>query len=127
MVGLFELPYTIPDKGKQGRDLPALRAAYEVLLDAMERHLPELDLGSSERWKALRATAAGALRKVELGRIEDEIDAIVCAHLAWLWSTRPGALQVYGDVETGYIVAPPPPDHPAVRRAAAHEARAPGH
>ena len=116
MVVLFELPYTIPYKGKRGRDLPSLKSAYEGLLDAMERHLPELDLGSSERWMALRAKAAGALRKVELGRIEDEVDAIVCAYLAWLWSNRPGALQVYGDVETGYIVAPPPPEHPAVRR-----------
>jgi predicted RNase H-like nuclease len=116
MVGLFSLPYTIPYKGKRGRDLPALKAAYEVLLDAMERHCPELDLTSNQRWATLRAMAAGAQRKVELERIEDEVDAIVCAHLAWLWGNRPGALQVYGDVSSGYIVAPPPPSQSAVRR-----------
>ena len=116
MVGLFALPYTIPYKGKQGRDLPSLKAAYEVLLDAMEQHFPELSLRSSERWALLRASALGAQRKVELERIEDEIDAIVCAHLAWLWSNRPGVLQVYGDVTSGYIVAPPPPAHTAIRR-----------
>ena len=116
MVGLFELPYTIPYKGKQGRDLAALKAAYEALLAAMERHFPELDLTSNDRWVALRAIASGAERKVELERIEDEVDAIVCAHLAWLWGKRPGALRVYGDVESGYIVAPPPPRHAAVRR-----------
>lgn len=116
MVGLFELPYTIPYKAKQGRDLPVLKAAFQVLLDAMERHFPELDLGSYERWAAVRAVAAGAQRKVDLERIEDELDAIVCAHLAWLWGNRPGALQVYGDVPSGYIVAPPPPTHPPVRR-----------
>jgi predicted RNase H-like nuclease len=113
---LFSLPYTIPYKGKRGRDLPALKAAYEVLLDAMERHCPKLDLTSNQRWATLRAMAAGAQRKVELERIEDEVDAIVCAHLAWLWGNRPGALQVYGDVSSGYIVAPPPPSQSAVRR-----------
>jgi predicted RNase H-like nuclease len=115
MVRLFSLPYTIPYKGKRGRDLPALKAAYEVLLDAMERHVPELDLKSSQRWAALRAAAAAAQRKAGLERIEDEVDAIVCAHLAWLWGNRPGALQVYGDVSSGYIVAPPPPAHAARR------------
>ena len=82
----------------------------------MERHFPGLDLEANGRWEALRALAAGAQRKVELERIEDEVDAIVCAHLAWLWTHRPHALRVYGDVGTGYIVAPPSPAHPAVRR-----------
>ena len=118
MVGLFSLPYTLPYKGKTGRDLDSRQAAYEVLLDSMKRHLPELDLPQNERWAALRTTASGAQRKFELERIEDEIDAIVCAHLAWLWAHRPGALQVYGDVQTGYIVAPPPPSHPPAPRVA---------
>lgn len=116
MVGLFSLPYTLAYKGKQGRDLASLQAAYAVLLDSMERHLPELELPASERWARLRTTAANPQRKADLERIEDEIDAIVCAHLAWLWSSRPGALQVYGDHESGYIVAPPPPAHPSSRR-----------
>lgn len=116
MVGLFILPYTLPYKGKKGRDLGSLQAAYELLLDSMERHLPELDLPRSERWAQLRTIAATPGRKADLERIEDEIDAIMCAHLAWLWSNRPGALRIYGDVATGYIVAPPPPAHPPVRR-----------
>lgn len=127
MVGLFSLPYTLPYKGKKGRDLASLQAAYEVLLDSMERHLPELELLRSERWGQLRTIAADPQGKADLERIEDELDAIVCAHLAWLWRNRPGALQVYGDVTSGYIVAPPPPEHPAVHRAADHNApRAPG-
>jgi predicted RNase H-like nuclease len=116
MVGLFSLPYTIPYKGKKGRDLGSLQAAYQVLLDSIERHLFELALQQNERWAQLRNVAADAGRKVDLERIEDEIDAIVCAHLAWLWAHRPGALQVYGDVTAGYIVAPPPPEHPPVPR-----------
>lgn len=118
MVGLFSLPYTIPYKGKKGRDLGSLQAAYEVLLDSMERHLPELGLPRSLRWAHLRTIAATSQRKTDLERIEDEIDAIVCAHLGWLWSNRPDALRVYGDVRSGYIVAPPPPGHPPTRRPA---------
>lgn len=118
MVGLFSLPYTIPYKGKKGRDLGSLQAAYEVLLDSMERHLPELGLLRNVRWAQLRTIAANPQRKVDLERIEDEIDAIVCAHLAWLWGNRPEALRIYGDVRSGYIVAPPPPGHPPTRRPA---------
>lgn len=118
MVGLFSLPYTIPYKGKKGRDLSSLQAAYKVLLDAMERHLPELGLPLNERWAQLRTIAANPQRKADLEHVEDEIDAIVCAHLAWMWSNRPDALRVYGDVRSGYIVAPPPPGHPPTRRAA---------
>lgn len=118
MVGLFSLPYTIPYKGKKGRDLGSLQSAYEVLLDSMERHLPELELPRSERWAQLRTIAVSPGRKVDLERIEDEVDAIVCAHLAWLWSHRPGALRVYGDATSGYIIAPPPPAHPPTRRPA---------
>ena len=88
MVGLFSLPYTLPYKGKEGRDLASLQAAYEVLLDSMERHVPEARFLGSERWAQLRAVAASPQRKADLERIEDEIDAIVCAHLAWLWSNR---------------------------------------
>lgn len=132
MVGLFSLPYTIPYKGKKGRDLGSLQAAYEVLLDSMAGHLPELGLSRNERWVQLRVVAANPQRKADLERVEDEIDAIVCAHLAWLWSSRPDALRVYGDVRSGYIVAPPPPGHPPTRRpgplvqAQAHMPRAAG-
>ena len=128
MVGLFSLPYTLPYRGKKGRDVANLQAAYGVLLDSMERHLPELELPRSERWAQLRTIAANAQRKADLERIEDEIDAIVCAHLAWLWSNRRDALRVYGDVSTGCIVAPPPPEHPSKPRPAirANEQSQPG-
>lgn len=45
----------------------------------------------------------------EFDRVEDELDGIVCAHLAWLWHRRRSALHVYGSYAEGYIVAPPPP------------------
>lgn len=45
--------------------------------------------------------------EVDLERIEDEIDGVFCAHLAWRWARRDG-LEVYGSAAEGFIVAPPP-------------------
>lgn len=120
MVGLFGLDGTIPYKVRQGRNLASLKAAYERLLDHMEADLPELRLREHYRWQTVRASVRASERKAVLRRFEDEIDAIVCAHLAWLWTTRRDALRVYGDVETGYIVAPPPPSSSAATTSASN-------
>jgi predicted RNase H-like nuclease len=110
MVSLFLLDYVIPYKRKGGRDLPALKVAYGQLLDHLEGSCGAvLGLADSARWTALRSTAAGAARKSELGEIEDEIDAIFCAYLAWLWGTDQETMVVLGDYDTGYIVTPTPP------------------
>jgi hypothetical protein len=63
------------------------------------------------RWGELRSIAASAARDGDLNRIEDEVDGIVCAWLAWLWAIRDARLHVYGDVASGYIIAPVPPSH----------------
>jgi predicted RNase H-like nuclease len=110
MVSLFPLDYVIPYKIKSGRDLPALTVAYRRLLDHLEDTCgAALRLADSTRWGVLRSTAAGAARKSELDAIEDEIDAIFCAYLAWLWATDRGQMTVLGDFATGYIVTPTPP------------------
>jgi len=110
MVSLFPLDYVIPYKRRQGRDLPALRDAFGRLLDHLEDTCGAvLALAGSARWGVLRATAAGAGRKSELGAIEDEIDAIFCAYLGWLWGTDREQMVVLGDYATGYIVTPTPP------------------
>jgi predicted RNase H-like nuclease len=112
MVALFGLETVIPYKLKAGRELPALRAAYERLLDHLETTCGALmDLPGNDRWAHLRAAAAGATRKSELGRIEDEVDAILCAYVAWMWVHQRTSLTVWGDVREGYIVTPFPP-HP---------------
>ena len=74
-----------------------------------------LRLRQSPRWAQLRATAAGARRKSELDRIEDEVDAILCAYLAWLWVHDRPSRTVWGDVRDGYIVTPHPPGEGAAR------------
>lgn len=109
MVGLFALGRTL--KYKKG-SVATRRAAMFEVLDRIEG-LEPLALAANSRWQQIRHATAQAARPVELNRIEDEVDAILCAHLAWLWHHQPGALQVYGDAAEGYIIAPPPPKHPA--------------
>jgi predicted RNase H-like nuclease len=106
LVGLFQLPERI--LYKKGRN----RLAGFVQLAAHLESITELNLHESPRWGHLTTTIADP-RPGDLNRIEDEIDAIFCAHLAWLWHHNRAALHVYGDVEGGYIVAPPPPTHDA--------------
>lgn len=112
MVSLFDLDVVIPYKAKKGRRVPDRVRAFNDLFTRMETNLPVLALTSHPRWVALRDDADNAKRQQELDTVEDEIDAIFCAHLAWLWNTSPDLLTVYGDTTTGYIVTPPPPTPP---------------
>lgn len=102
MVGLLRLGRTL--KYKSG-PLASRKPAFIELLGRMER-LDALDLRNNARWLELRRAAADATRPVELDRIEDEVDPVMCAHLAWLWHHEAAALQVYGDADNGYIIAP---------------------
>ena len=106
-IGLFNLGRSLKYKGG---DLTTRQAAFNVLLDHIES-LPVLTLATNERWVEIRDVAGNSPRQFQLDRIEDEVDGILCAHLAWLWHTEGSALHVYGDLETGYIVAPPQPTH----------------
>jgi len=107
MVVLLGLDRVIPYKAKSGRSFESLLAAFDVLMSAMESRLVELALAESPRWWELRRLAANAVRKADLKRIEDEVDAIFCAHLAHRWH-RDGttANEVFGDDESGAIVLP---------------------
>ena len=109
MVSLFGLDRTIKYKGRHGRTVIYRQAAFDVLLGHMATHLTTLRLADHPRWSALRDIAVHATRPVDLETIEDEIDAIFCAHLAWLWVTAPEGLMVFGDFDAGYIVTPPAP------------------
>lgn len=107
MVILFGLGTVLPYKAKPGRDVDSLLAAFAVLLDHLELVCEEpLRLSESARWAVLRRVAATATRKSQLKRIEDEIDAILCAYLAWLWGRRDARMRVLGDLAGGYIVVP---------------------
>ena len=110
MVGLFGLGYRLAyKKGGATKRL----AGFAQLVGHLEA-VPELALGQSSRWRQL-ASMASDPAPGDLDRVEDEIDAVVCAHVAWLWHHRRDRLRVYGTAEEGFIVAPPPPQHPAIR------------
>jgi predicted RNase H-like nuclease len=124
MVSLFDLATVIPYKDKPGRTTTSRKAAFGVLLDAIERVCEEpLRLATSTRWAEIRAAVASAQRPIDLRVVEDEIDAILCAYLAWLWGRRDPQMRVLGDVERGYIVVPGPPRVVPARAAAVRTGR----
>ena len=105
MVVLFGLGRVLPYKGKHRRSFDVRRAAWAQLLDHLERVAGDvLGLGANARWAQVRALVADAERAADLERVEDEVDGIVCAYLAWLWATEPERMVVLGDVSTGYVV-----------------------
>ncbi len=109
MVSLFGLGRVLPYKARRGRDVASRRAAFLVLLGHLEA-VPSLRLAHAPRWHVLRPEVEAAYRHVHLERVEDELDAILCAHLAWRWARDRTSMHVYGDVGAGFIVTPPPPD-----------------
>jgi predicted RNase H-like nuclease len=110
MVRLFGLARVIPYKQRGARDVDILRVATGDLLRHMEAECEvPLRLSASRRWAEIRAQVASARRKADLRLVEDEIDAVFCAYLAWRWGQQDGWLRVVGDVRSGYILAPDPP------------------
>ncbi|MFL6168102.1 MAG: DUF429 domain-containing protein, partial [Ornithinibacter sp.] len=67
---------------------------------------PAMDVSSNEDWKTLVAAAESAGRKSELRFVEDQVDAVVCAYVAWYADRHPDRVTSYGDPETGIIVTP---------------------
>jgi predicted RNase H-like nuclease len=63
--------------------------------------------------RRITAELASDTRQEDNDRVEDQLDAVVCAGLALLHHR--GELEVYGDPLADHVVAPRPPTHPAVR------------
>lgn len=113
MVAFLGLDRVVPYK-RRHRPLSARRTAFAGLLDMIEGECDRvLRLAEHPRWHHLRRVVAGATRPMHLNGVEDEVDAIWCAYLAWVWAQEPDRLMVYGDdadgFAAGHIVAPPPP------------------
>jgi predicted RNase H-like nuclease len=110
MVGLFGLDRVLEYKAKSGRTLETRRAQFTELMGHIVRHCDEtLRLTESSRWHELMDAAAEASKQAHLNVIEDEIDAIFCAYLAWVFATAPATLVSYGEAGTGIIVTFPAP------------------
>jgi predicted RNase H-like nuclease/ppGpp synthetase/RelA/SpoT-type nucleotidyltranferase len=101
VVALFGLDRILTYKARPGRDLEHLRAELLRLMDLVERVVT-----SEETWSDLRSAVAGATRKSQLGAVEDQVDAVVCAYVAWYADRHPERVTEYGDLETGVIVTP---------------------
>ena len=110
MVGLFGLDRVLEYKAKSGRTLEMRKAQFTELMGYIVRHCDEtLRLAESSRWHELTDAAAEASKQSHFNLIEDEIDAIFCAYVAWVFATAPATLVTYGDPATGVIVTFPPP------------------
>ncbi|MEO7941987.1 MAG: DUF429 domain-containing protein [Marmoricola sp.] len=134
-VALFGLGRTLKYKNKPGRDLESLRSELLTLmglLEGLSTAQPPLDLapssgGPDPGWAELRRQVETATRKSQLRLVEDQVDAVVCAYVAFFVATRPEDTTTYGDLETGYIVTPTlpadllPSPRPAKAPAAAEE------
>ncbi len=105
LVALFDLTRTLKYKkgslSKKRQGLTSLAAYLQLLTRATPR------LHQSEELDRLLGRRLESLRGVELKVHEDRLDALFCAYLAlyqWFWGSE--RIQVFGNVETGYIVNP---------------------
>lgn len=112
IVVLFGLPSVLRYKAKPGRDVALLRTELLRLLAFLE----DLDAGEvplrvhdCAAWRQVRRSVEVSAAKAALGRVEDSIDAVVCAYIARLADACPGRVRVLGTVSDGYILTPVTP------------------
>ena len=101
LVALFDLDRILTYKHKLGRDLEHLRSELLRLIG-----LVETVVAGDEGWAGLRLAVEGATRKSQLRVVEDQVDAVVCAYVAWYADHHPDRVTRYGDPATGVIVTP---------------------
>ncbi|TDO35275.1 putative RNase H-like nuclease [Kribbella sp. VKM Ac-2527] len=113
LIALFDLPKILQYKAKPGRDFTHLQAEMLRLTDLLESLAdasPPLLLKASPEWRRIRRALADAHLKADLKRLEDAIDAVVCAYIAAYATTRPTQVHHFGDPATGTILTPITPE-----------------
>lgn len=108
-VVLFELDRVLPYKRRRGRDLESRRGAFRSLTEAiasLAEASPALPLASSDRWETLLRAVERAGSGADLDRIEDELDAHLCAYVGLLFDTAPSRCDIVGVPREGAIVVP---------------------
>jgi predicted RNase H-like nuclease len=117
LVALFELPLSIKYKAKRGRTIVDRQQAFRVLLDLMEGLVgrePAFDVTASPSWSQLRSDVEAPASGAALDRVEDEIDAYLCAYVSqYYWFHGETHCRVVGDLNSGYIVTPVAERHAA--------------
>jgi predicted RNase H-like nuclease len=113
MVSLFGLSYTLKYKAKRGRSVDDRRYAFAALTAHLEKLAisdPPLSVATAPRWDELRDSLVVATSNGQLDLIEDELDAFMCAYIAfYYWTHGASRCRVVGDFDTGYIVTPVTP------------------
>lgn len=109
-VALFRLGRTLKYKSKPGRGLAMLRTEMLTLmrlLEGLAEATPPLLLDEPDSpWPDVVKAVEAAGRKSELRRVEDRVDAVICAYVALLAARCPERLTIYGDDDNGCIVTP---------------------
>jgi predicted RNase H-like nuclease len=106
-VAVFDLDQVLKYKARKGRTLDSRKEALGRLLEliaglATRPGLPPLT--TSGRCAELSANIAAATTGAALRRLEDPIDAILCAYVGLLFLA--GRTWIIGDSESGAIVTP---------------------
>jgi len=112
LVALFDLPRILQYKAKPGRDFNHLHGEMLRLvgyLESLADASPPLHLDATPEWQTIRKNLDAATRKVDLKRLEDAIDGVVCAYIAWYAATHPARTRTFGDPATGTILTPVTP------------------
>lgn len=113
LVALFGLDVRLAYKAGRGRDVGMRRGEMGRLVALIEelgdRELP-LDAAAGPRWALLRSAVEAAARHADLERVEDELDAHVCAYVARCLAAdladSGGRVAVLGQWAEGAIVTP---------------------
>ena len=123
LVVLLDRVERLPYKAKQGRPLDVRYAAMCELvrgLESFKRFDPPLDVTTSPRWASLVATCHAGGSQAVMKRLEDELDAYVCAYIGWHHLAWAGQRSLtVGDGTHGYIVVPVTARHESLIRARA--------
>ena len=110
LVTLFGLKLTLKYKAKKGRTLEMRKCEFAVLLrllESLQGANPPFDVLACARWAPLVAEIQTAPTGAALDRLEDEVDAYLCAYVGLFHATHePPASWVFGDLERGFIVTP---------------------
>ncbi|QNE22610.1 DUF429 domain-containing protein [Kribbella qitaiheensis] len=112
LVALFDLPKILQYKAKAGRDFNHLHSEMLRLvgyLESLADASPPLHLDTSTEWQLIRKNLDAATRKVDLKRLEDAIDGVVCAYISWYATTHPTRTRTFGNPITGTILTPVTP------------------
>ncbi|MBC7596126.1 MAG: DUF429 domain-containing protein [Kineosporiaceae bacterium] len=108
-IALFTLGRTLKYKNKPGRSLSQLRSELlrlMTLIEGLADAAVSMNVTDHDDWRSLTAAAGSAERKSDLRRVEDQVDAVMCAYVAMYAERRPGGTTTYGDFASGYIVTP---------------------